>query len=130
MHIEKNITEALIFTVLDTEKTKDNVKARIDQAQLCDREKLKLVARASGKSWSKPPASFSPTKPQRKEILMWIVNRLFFPDEYAANIMRGVNMRTQRIGGLKSHDYHVWLERIMPVMIRGYVKEDTWWVLV
>jgi hypothetical protein len=38
-------------------------------------------------------------------------------------------MGTLRIGGLKSHDYHVWLERIMPVMIRGYVDEDTWRVL-
>ena len=38
-------------------------------------------------------------------------------------------METLRVGGLKSHDYHVWLERIMPVMIRGYVDEETWRVL-
>ena len=38
-------------------------------------------------------------------------------------------MNTLRIGGLKSHDYHVWLERVMPGMIRGYVSEDIWWVL-
>ena len=40
-----------------------------------------------------------------------------------------MNLETQRVGGLKSHDYHVWLERIMPVMIRGYVDEETWRVL-
>ena len=38
-------------------------------------------------------------------------------------------MATKRIGVLKSHDYHVWFERIMPVMIRGYVREDIWRVL-
>jgi hypothetical protein len=43
--------------------------------------------------------------------------------------MRGANMETLRVQGLKSHDYHVWLERIMPVMIRGYVDEETWRVL-
>ena len=34
-----------------------------------------------------------------------------------------------RINGMKSHDYHIWLERILPVMIRGYVTEDIWQVL-
>ena len=81
------------------------------------------------KGWSKPKAPFCPTRPQRKEILQWILDCLFFPDGYAANIMRGVNLSTLRITGLKSHDYHVWLERVMPVMIRGYVDEDIWLVL-
>jgi hypothetical protein len=40
-----------------------------------------------------------------------------FPNGFAANWMRGVNMETLRVQGLKSHDYHIWLERIMPVMI-------------
>jgi hypothetical protein len=38
-------------------------------------------------------------------------------------------METLRVQGLKSHEYHVWLERIMPVMIRGYVNKKTWRVL-
>jgi hypothetical protein len=54
---------------------------------------------------------------------------LFFPDGFATNWMRGVNMETLRVQGLKSHDYHIWLDRIMPVMIRGYVPEQTWRVL-
>ena len=31
--------------------------------------------------------------------------------------------------GLKSHDWHIWLERIMPVMLRGYIPEAEWLVL-
>ncbi|XP_010233350.1 uncharacterized protein LOC104583235 [Brachypodium distachyon] len=47
----------------------------------------------------------------------------------AANLKRGVNPGTMRINGLKSHDYHIWLERLLLVMVRGNVSEDIWRVL-
>jgi hypothetical protein len=28
--------------------------------------------------------------------------------------------------GLKSHDYHVIMERLLPVMFRGYFNDDIW----
>jgi hypothetical protein len=37
MHTKKNIDEALWGTLMDTDKSKDNVKARVDLATLCDR---------------------------------------------------------------------------------------------
>jgi len=41
MHTEKNIAEAIFGTIMDIpDKKKDNVKARVDQARLCDRPKL------------------------------------------------------------------------------------------
>ena len=52
-----------------------------------------------------------------------------FPDGYATNLKRGVNLATMRINGLKSHDYHIWLERLLPVIVRGYVPERVWIVL-
>src|SRR6185437_10757726 len=52
-----------------------------------------------------------------------------FPDGYAANLRRGINLTTMRINGLKSHDYHIWIERLLPVMVQGYVKEHVWLVL-
>jgi hypothetical protein len=130
MHTEKNIAESLWSTIMDTEKSKDNIKARIDQQTWCDREGLNM--RPPGvkcKGWYKPPAPFCPSKPERREIFQWFLDSLFFTDGYAANWVRGVNMDTLRVQGLKSHDYHVWLERIMPVMIRGYVDEKIWRVL-
>ncbi|KAK1612811.1 hypothetical protein QYE76_036484 [Lolium multiflorum] len=42
MHTEKNIGEAIWSTIVDTEKTKDNIKARIDQEKLCDRPELNM----------------------------------------------------------------------------------------
>ena len=42
----------------------------------------------------------------------------------------GVNLTTMRINGLKSHDYHIWIERLLPVMVRGYFPDNVWRVLV
>ena len=52
-----------------------------------------------------------------------------FPDGYAANLRRGVNLSTMRVLGMKSHDYHIWIERLLPAMVRGYVPEYVWLVL-
>ena len=54
---------------------------------------------------------------------------LMFPDGYAANLKRGVNLGTLRVNGMKSHDYHIWIERLLPMMVRGYVPEHVWQVL-
>jgi hypothetical protein len=34
-----------------------------------------------------------------------------------------------RVNGMKSHDYHVWIERLLSAMVRGYVPEHVWLVL-
>jgi hypothetical protein len=30
---------------------------------------------------------------------------------------------------MKSHDFHIWIERILPTMVRGYVHEHVWLAL-
>ena len=52
-----------------------------------------------------------------------------FPDGYAANLSRGVNFGTLRVNRVKSHDYHIWIERFLPAMVRCYVPEHVWLVL-
>jgi len=129
MHTEKNWDEALFGTVMDIpDKTKDNVKARVDLATLCDRPRFEMKIPRPGRQWRKTPADFVLTRPQKKEALEWIQN-LQFPDGYAANLRRGVNLATMRINGLKSHDYHIWIERLLPVMVRGYLPDNIWRVL-
>ena len=56
-------------------------------------------------------------------------NELMFPDGYEANLKRGASLDKLKIFGLKSHDWHIWIERIMPVMLRGFIPEDEWLVL-
>ena len=63
MHTEKNIAEALWHTLMDLEKSKDNVKARADQQLLCDRPDMNMDPPGTVKTrWSKPKARFTPNK--------------------------------------------------------------------
>jgi hypothetical protein len=88
MHTEKNVTEALFHTTMETEKSKDNVNSRLDQANLCDSPKYNILKFKPGKRWKKPAAPYVLTKPQRKEVLEWF-QTLMFPDGYAANLRKG-----------------------------------------
>jgi hypothetical protein len=89
---------------------------------LCDRPHLEMKPPSGGKTWRRPKADFVLSRAQRKEVLQWI-KMLMFPDGYAANLSRGVNLSTMRVLGMKSHDFHIWIERILPAMVRGYVPE-------
>jgi hypothetical protein len=65
MHQERNMGESIISTCMDLiGKTKDNIKARKDLAELCNRPTLELF-----KSGGKPRASFSLKANQRKEVM-------------------------------------------------------------
>jgi len=57
MHTKKNIAEAIFGIIMDIpNKTKDNVKAIVDQTRLYNRPKLDMVPHGGGKSWRKPKA--------------------------------------------------------------------------
>jgi hypothetical protein len=48
---------------------------------------------------------------------------LKFPDVYDAGLRRSVNMMIGKLIRLKSHDYHIIIERLMSVMFRGYLDD-------
>ena len=125
MHNEKNVAEVIWNTCFDVpDKTKDNVKARKDLADICNRPSQHLKLKANGK-WDKPRAPFCINKDDKQKILKWF-QELKFPDGYAANIGRGVNLLQRKIFGLKSHDYHIFMERLLPVAFRGFLPHDIW----
>jgi hypothetical protein len=99
-------------------KTKDNHKARNDLALPCNRPSLELKSRGG-----KPHAPFSLKARDRKEVLIWLKN-LKFPDGYAVSFRRAVNLDTRKLSGVKSHDYHIFMKRLLPVMFRGYLDDD------
>lgn len=124
MHNEKNMGEAVWNTCFDTDKTKDNVKARLDLAMICNRPSLHLVQKSNGK-WDRPRAPFCIAKNDKATILHWFQD-LKFPDAYASNLRRGVNLLQRKIFGLKSHDYHIFIERLLPVAFRGFMPDNIW----
>jgi hypothetical protein len=125
MHQECNIAESIIsMCFYVTGFSKDNVNARNDLTALCNRPSLKHKRNAKGNLKSpRAPHCLKPT--ERKEIFRWI-KKLKFRNYYASNIKQAVNVSTGKLNGLKSHDYHIIIERLMPVMFRGYFNADLW----
>jgi len=87
---------------------------------MCSRRHLNLVEKSNDR-WDRPRAPFSLTRDQKKDVMRWFMD-IKFPDGYAANLRRGVNMDTLNINGMKSHDFHIFIERLLPVMMRGFVS--------
>jgi hypothetical protein len=54
---------------------------------------------------------------------------LKFPDGYATGLKQSVNMATGKLIGLKSHDYHIIMKRLLSVMFQGYFDDAMWMVL-
>jgi hypothetical protein len=125
MHTEKNVAESIWSTCFDIpDRTKDNVKARQDLELICNRTKLHIKKMPNGK-WDKPRAPFCIEGKHKVIILNWFKS-LRFPDGYAASFRRGVNLKDKKIFGLKSHDYHIFIERLLPAVFRGFLPEDIW----
>jgi hypothetical protein len=82
------------------------------------------VQKNNGK-WDRPRAPFCIEKKDKAIILQWF-EELKFPDAYAANIRCGVNLMQRKIFGLKSHDYHIFMERLLPVAFCGFLPENIW----
>jgi hypothetical protein len=59
----------------------------------------------------------------RKAVMRWM-KRLKFRDGYATGVKRCVNVKAGKIHGLKSHDYHIIMKRLLSVMLRGYLDDD------
>ncbi|XP_043816628.1 uncharacterized protein LOC110624237 [Manihot esculenta] len=122
MHIEKNVFENIFNTVMNVEgKTKDNIKSREDLNEICRRPKLKKDP-ISGKY---PTACYCLDN-QSKVILCDWLKILKFPDGFVSNLGRCVDSRKLRLFGMKSHDCHVFMQRILPIALREFLPNNVW----
>lgn len=89
----------------------------------CKRSELHLTPRPKPK---KPKASYALSIANKEKVLIWLKDKVKFPDGYASNWSICINLTEKTIFGLKSHDGHVFVERLMPVAFRGFVPEAVW----
>ncbi|XP_035838406.1 uncharacterized protein LOC110897575 [Helianthus annuus] len=122
MHIEKNVFENLFHTIMDTPKTKDNIKARIDVKEYCNPPSLHIWTKNNNK-YMKPKASYTLTKPEVLEVCKWL-KKVKFPDGYASNIGGCVNVKDGTFYSFKSHDCHVFMQRLLPIVLRGMLPKQ------
>jgi len=58
-------------------------------------------------------------------VYKWLKS-LRFLDGYASNISRQVNMEECRLYGMKSHDYHVFMQTLIPLAFRDLLPKGIW----
>ncbi|KAM1948029.1 hypothetical protein ACFX15_008273 [Malus domestica] len=122
MHIEKNVSDSVVGTILDLEgKSKDTHKARNDLMNLGIKENLWLEW--DGSKWNKGHPFYTVEPKFQKEFLEFL-KWVKYPDGYAASISRNVKVGEKKISGLKHHDCHVLLQRLIPVGIRKFLPEN------
>ena len=120
MHIEKNVCENLLGTLLSIDgKNKDTVKSRMDLKDLKIKSDLHL--KKVGDRWVKPPASFTLTEDEIKHFTSFIKS-VKFPDGYASNLAKNVTP-DGKLTGLKSHDCHVIMQRLLALGIRPFLPK-------
>jgi hypothetical protein len=122
MHIEKNICESILGTLLGIEgKNKDTEKARLDMQYLGIRRDRHPVLDNS--KYTLPPALFSLQK-EDKKLLCKFLHDVRLPDGYASNIRRCVDEDRVMLSGLKTHDYHVIFQKILPLVLRHILPQE------
>jgi hypothetical protein len=58
-----------------------------------------------------------------------MVENMKFLDGYSTGFRRDVNLESGKLSGVKSHDYHIFMEILLPVTFRGYLDDDVWMTL-
>ncbi|GJX39447.1 uncharacterized protein Tco_0252750 [Tanacetum coccineum] len=89
MHIEKNALEALLNTLLQNDKSKDTLKARL-------------------RTWK----VFCQFKGVR------------LPDGFGSNFKQKVTADDNNITGMKSHDCHIMMHRLLPYGVQRYLPKN------
>jgi hypothetical protein len=52
------------------------------------------------------------------------LKNLKFPSGYTIGFRRAMNLELAKLNGVKSNDYHIFMERLLPVMFHGYLEEE------
>ena len=73
----------------------------------------------------KPSAPFALNKEQKKSLCKWIKS-LKFLDDYASNFSWCVDVQGEKLHGLKSHDYHIIMEKLLLVALMELLHTNVW----
>lgn len=121
MHIEKNICESLVGTLLGIPgKTKDGLAARLDLVDMNVR--LELAPKEGKKKTFLPAACYTLSKDEKRKFCSSLLG-MKVPTGYSSNIRSLVSMKELQLFGMKSHDCHTLMQQLLPVAIRGVLPK-------
>ncbi|XP_059316727.1 uncharacterized protein LOC132067483 isoform X3 [Lycium ferocissimum] len=123
MHIEKNICDSLLGTLLDIDgKSKDHVNSRYDLQEMGIRKELQPIEDDNG-SLSLARACFS-MKPEQKRLFCTVMKNAKLPKGCASNISQRVQVKEMKISGYKSHDAHFIMHYLLQVAVRKALPKN------
>ncbi|XP_075473291.1 uncharacterized protein LOC142504292 [Primulina tabacum] len=121
MHIEKNVCESLIGTLLDIPgKTKDGVAARLYLMEMNLR--TDLIPKMGEKRKYFPAAYFTLSKSEKRKIFNSLLG-IKVPKGYSSKIKNLVSIKDLKLVGVKSHEYHTLMQQLLPVAILGVLPK-------
>ncbi|XP_074377706.1 uncharacterized protein LOC141719227 [Apium graveolens] len=121
MYIEKNVCDNLMGTLLNIRhKSKDSKASHRDMLDMGVR--ADLAPQVGEKKTYLPPSAFTLSKAEKRTMLSSSLN-MKLPYGHASNIKNCVSMADLKIYGLKSHDYHILLQQLLPVAIRSVLPK-------
>lgn len=117
MHCEMNLAKNFLKTIVGT---KDSVKVRRDMQRKNIRKHLWLAQnpRRGGKML-KPAAPYV-LSDEEFRIFATTIENVKTPTGHSSDL--GKHIRSKKFGGLKSHDYHVLIQQLLPLALRGLLK--------
>ncbi|KAL0419334.1 UNVERIFIED_CONTAM: hypothetical protein Sradi_1346900 [Sesamum radiatum] len=123
MHIEKNVFDNIFNTVMDIkEKMKDHMNAHRDLKITCNRPELELNQHRPNVI---PKAVYTLLKEQKMRVCERI-RGLKFSDGYASNLPCYIDMKELQIHGMKSQDYHVFMQKLIPIASHEMFPGHVW----
>jgi hypothetical protein len=121
MHVERNICAILLeflFGVVDTDRVREDMRRMGIMRDLWIEDREEGVR--------KPPAPYVLSVENQRKVRN-IISSLKFPKGYGANLQ--LPFTHANFVGLKSHDYHILLQEILPMALRGCLRDDVFNVI-
>ncbi|RVW72143.1 hypothetical protein CK203_057974 [Vitis vinifera] len=121
MHIEKNVCESIIGTLLNIPgKTKDGLNSCLDLMDMGLR--CELAPRFESNRTYLPPACYTLSRKEKK-VFCQTLAELKVPEGYCSNFRNLVSMEDLKLYGLKSHDYHTLMQQLLPVALQSLLPK-------
>ena len=122
MHIKRNVCDSILGTLLMNDKTKDTSNARVDLEKLNIRRPQWLEKR--GNKFYRPHPKYS-FKVDDRRLFCQFIKDVKLPDGFGSNISNRVTDNNTNISGLKAHDCHILMQRLLPIGVKVFLEKNT-----
>ena len=95
-------------------KSKDTIQSRLDISKFCDRPHLHVDGDGHA-----PFPPYTLDEAGKFVLLECVKSAVKFPDDYASDLANCVDIENNKFSGMKSHDYHFFIEQLLPFIFQN-----------